>query len=142
MGYPPEKPPLRQSVLWLAVWATSGLCAGGFCGTLVIDNDEHPWSAVSGVAAWLALIFIWVGTLMLRERARRSGVGYIVASAIMSWFAFAVGIAFALAVSRSAGWFAPLMTLWVIVFWGMGVLPATIAAVRAWSRRREPDPDQ
>ena len=133
---------MRRSILMLVIWATPGLCSAGFCGTVVIDHDEHAWSTVAGASGWLALTAVWLGVSFLWSPARRAGVWCFVCGAALSWLALAVAIAVAVAVGRSAAWMTGLAILWIAVVWTVGVFPATLAAARSWRSSQDLSPGQ
>ena len=128
---------MRKPILVLCILATPGLCGGGVCGVLVIDHDEFLLSTVAGALAWLALLGVWIGVALLGGRAKRAGVWCLVTGALLSWASFALGIAVCVTIARGYSWMSPVLpvTLWVIVTWNLGVLPATLAAGRSWRAR-------
>ena len=124
---------MRTSILVLCVLATPGLCGGGGCALAFVDNDEFPMSAAAGGIGWICFWMVWAGVVFLESQNRRkrlAGFWSLTVAAVLSWVAFAIGIAVCREMADRYSYLSSgqLMLIWFLTFWVLGVLPTTAAA--------------
>ena len=135
---------MREALVLPCCLATFGLFFGGGLAILTSANGdignpiEIPSALVAGCLAWAGIVMILPGGLLSSNREqtwRWVSCGFLIVGAALSWVAFVFGWKACLEIgSRYTSAGLPIM-IWLAIFWLPGVIPATVAALRVFTRR-------
>lgn len=135
---------MRRGLVLPCCLATFGLFFGGGCAMLTSANGDIgnpidiPSALVAGCLAWAGIVMILLGGLLSsnREQAWRwASCGFLIVGAVLSWAAFVLGYRACLELGSRYTSSGPFIMTWLAIFWLPGVLPATVAALRVFTRR-------